>query len=211
MSPDASEVPQKPRWRRIGFGLIKLWFAFHVIAITLWSLPLAPTGVRNGQIPPYGTDWLLVYNERYILNSPARHYLTWSGFWQYWDMFSPDPSDTDVWGAADIVYRDGTMKRFQYPRMYLLSIPKKYVMERYRKFYERVYPDAFRYMWPVFAQRIALENYRDPNNPPVKVVLRRHWYPIPKVGQPLTYKYLSFAFYQYEVDQQALEQARRGG
>jgi hypothetical protein len=178
---------------------IKAFVVFHVIAIVSWCIPDPPA-------KPVGTDHLRVLNTRYLKDSPIKYYLNASGFWQGWDMFSPNPSSVDIYGTADIVYRDGTTKKYQYPRMYLLPLYDKYVQERYRKFYERACLGQYRYLWPIFAQRIALLSYTDSANPPVKVRLHKHSLTIEPPGKPQPTEYTDEMYYSHVVDQARLRE-----
>lgn len=180
---------------------VKALVAFHAFAILMWALPSPPSR-------PWGSDVLLMYDQR-LKDSFLRYYLTTTGFWQYWDMFSPNPADTDIWCDTIVTFKDGTKKLYKYPRMKELSIPVKYFKERYRKFYERVNQDKNKYLWPTFAQRIALENYRDPNNPPVEVRLRRHFRVIPPPGKPVPKDYTVYEYYVHVVDQRKLRSQAR--
>ena len=161
-----------PRW-------LKLLVGFHVLAITSWSLPKSSPGVLNGLLEPRGLDWVLYTNDRYVRVSPLQQYILTFGLFQSWDMFAPNPTNKDIWCDAIVVYKDGTEKVYTYPRVFTASYPKKYVIERYRKFYERVNLDLFQWMWPDFAQRVAVK-MDDPANPPVKVFLRRHFIVTPR-------------------------------
>ena len=157
-----------------------------------------------------------------------------SGLWQSWDMFAPNPAGTDIWCDAEVVFDDGSTKRHQYPRIYKLSLVSKFFKERYRKFYERVNQDSNSWLWPPFAQRIALEEY-EPGKPiPVTVRLWRHFYAAPKFMTFPEYltnlrdaaskgklsfdvvfppqpegldKYSDYMFYEYQVDTDALYKA----
>jgi hypothetical protein len=179
-------APQGQAPRKKVHILVKLFVALHVFGITVWSLPNPRDPIRFGAIEPYGTDWILYYNWLYVKQSPIRYYLISGGTWQYWDMFSANPSSIDVWGDAEVEYRDGTVRRYGYPRMYALPIYKKYFKERFRKYFERAGADESPYLWPPLAARIARDMDRFPGNPPVKVRLIRysqkldHRKPIPK-------------------------------
>lgn len=188
--------------------IVKLIVAFHVISITVWSLPNPRRPVLIGSVEPYGVDWLLYYNTRYIKDSWLRYYLLTTGVWQSWDMFSPNPSNIDTWGDAEVVYRDGTVERYAYPRMYDLSIPEKYFKERYRKFFERAGEDAHRYMWPTFAQRIAYEMNTRPGNPPTRVRLYRYRQVLDGPGKPLPADYSRQMYYEHFVDVEALRRMK---
>lgn len=214
MQRDLDDSSSPPK-RRVS-PWVKAFVFFHLLAITSWSLPKAPAGSDDlrldnssapakmrsvGRIISNGT---LLVNDKYIKTSPTKFYLLFSGFWQYWDMFSPNPASTDFYGTAKITYKDGTVKDYQYPRMYSLGLAEKYVSERYRKFYERAHPEAYQWIWPTFAQRIALKNFKDPANPPVKVVLTRHWLKIEQPGEPPATEYRSYDYFTYDVDQNLL-------
>ncbi|MGV3615984.1 MAG: hypothetical protein ACO1SV_11675 [Fimbriimonas sp.] len=204
MTSTPSQVPKKNApW------YVKAFVVVHLVCITAWSLPHPPEGIAKGTSTPVGSDWLLVWNEKYLKSfQPLFAYLFVTGTWQYWDMFSPNPSRTDIWVDAEVIYRDGTRKPYQYPRIYLLPIPSKYANERFRKFYERVNEDKYSYLWPQFAQRIAYLN-DDPKNPPVTIRLTRHWLDISPPGKPQPTEYNSKMYFEYAVDQAKLAEMRQ--
>jgi hypothetical protein len=172
------ETVKPPKETRNAAWWVKLLVFLHVIAITSWALPRASPSVLNGSIRPVGTEGILYLNDQYIKPSPIQLYALSTGTWQSWDMFSPNPASDDIWADAEVVYKDGSVRRYQYPRMYNLPIVTKYIKERYRKFFEHANTDE--YLWPAFAQRIALLNPGSPGNPAVKVILHRHWMSVPK-------------------------------
>lgn len=188
---------------------VKAAIAFHVVAVTVWAIPLPPDAVAQEKARPSGTAWLQYWNNKYLkpLN-PIRGYVLASGVWQYWDMFAPDPSATDWYGDAEVTYRDGTVRRVAYPRMVDLPIPEKYVKERYRKFFERAHDEGTASMWPPFAQRMARWAYKDPQNPPVVVRLFWHKLQIAPPGGKQGTEYQGFNYYSYAVDQAALRRDR---
>lgn len=187
---------------------MKAFVAFHLVCITVAAIPNPSEKILNGSVPPGGSDHLLVWNHKFLkTQKPIDAYLSVSGFWQYWDMFAPDPANTDIWVDADIVYRDGSTKHYAYPRIYSLPIPQKYPSERFRKFYERVNDDRYRFLWPQFALRIAYLN-DNPSNPPTSVRLTRHWRPVAPPGQVQPRDYNAYMFYEYVVRQDELAQMR---
>lgn len=202
---------------------VKLFVLFHIISIVSWSLPPPAPAIANGSRkleldtrsgPGFArsagsivSDGLLLVNQKYVKTSPVRLYALTTGFWQYWDMFAPNPAHTDFYGTAEIEYRDGTKAHYAYPRVYSFAIPVKYFKERYRKYYERAHLESNNYLWPSFAQRIAAKNYFDQNNPPVKVKLVRHWLPISPPGEPEKTTYNTYEYYTHAVDQAQLEKA----
>lgn len=188
-----------PMQKRVSV-FVKLFVAFHVVGITVWSLPNPRRPVMIGTVEPYGFDWLLYYNTRYVKDSPLRYYLLTTGVWQSWDMFAPNPSNVDFWGDAEVLYEDGTSERYPYPRMYELPILEKYVKERFRKFFERAGDDGYRFMWPVFAQRVAYEMDKHPGNPPVRVKLYRYRQVLQGPGKQNPTDYDRFMYYDHLVD-----------
>ncbi len=181
---------------------VKAWVIFHAFAIIVWALPRPNSEIRSGRAKPIGSDYALVWNEQYLVRSPIRFYLLTAGFWQYWDMFAPNPSTWDGYADAEITYQDGTKKQWEYPRMSKLSIFQKYFKERYRKFLERGAYDPV--LWPQISQRIALINYTDPANPPVSVKFRRMDRTVapPDAIQPVGY--IPKVLFDYQVDQTRL-------
>lgn len=208
---------------------VKPLVAFHVLAITLWSLPAPPPGIANGSIAPairadsvpdlarstvsYVHDNLLLFASR-VKNPPpqvegplrwlsvaVRGYLQSTGLWQYWDMFAPNPSNLDVWVDAIVTFDDGSRVVHAYPRIAALPIPMKYVQERYRKYLERAHAEGFAFLWPAFAQRIALEEFvAHPGRVPTRVVLRRHFRTIQPPGETTPDAYQVYPYFEYDVD-----------
>lgn len=189
---------------------IKLFVALHLIGIIVWSLPNPPTSVAQGIVEPTGTMKILKWNLA-LKQSPLRFYLLSLGTWQYWDMFAPDPASIDIWGDAEIEFKNGEKKRWQYPRIYEMPLPKKYLMERYRKFFERASDPQYAYIFPVFAQRVAFINWTDPNNPPVHVKLFRHSLVIKPPGQLQPKEYTETMYFEWDVDQKRLQEVKEEG
>lgn len=203
-SPVAVAVPiDLPRVQ----PLVVLFVIFHVLAITLYALPKPSDQVLKHIVQPRGSDAMLMFNENEMKNwAPVYGYLYTTGFWQYWDMFAPDPSQTDVWCDAEVVFLDGTKANFAYPRIKSLPLQEKFMRERHRKFYERVNSDLTPFFWPPFAQAIALQMATDPNDPPVQITLIRHFQVVAKhnVPGPAEPPYENFRYFTYVVDQHKL-------
>jgi hypothetical protein len=186
--PRKEVILPPPVPRRVSV-FIKIFVAIHIVAITSWSLPTSPKNEKLGIDKTNAktvfqstgrliSDGTLYLNDNYVKDSPLKFYLLFTGFWQYWDMFSPNPAGIDFYGTYTITYMNGSKQEYTFPRMYELPISKKYITERYRKFYERAHTEGDKWEWPIFAQRVALAHYTDKNNPPVSVALTRHWYTI---------------------------------
>ena len=166
------KTERSPHW------LLKAFLFCHVVAITSWALPKTPSAILNGTAKPTApSEWLLLINDRYVKYSPIQIYMLSTGLWQSWDMFSPNPASSDIYSDADVTFKDGTVAHYAYPRMYALPILEKYVDERYRKFFEHANTDQD--LYPFFAQRVARLASKYPTNPPIKVVLSRHWIDVP--------------------------------
>jgi len=171
-------------------------------------------------VKPFGSDYLRYIPEKYLkwngdapewdrefISAPVQCYLFTTGFWQYWDMFAPNPSNIDFWCDCVIHYKNGSQSVYEYPRMYSLPISQKFLKERYRKFFERAHDDRYTYLYGAFGDRIALLNYHDPNNPPVKVEVLRHWREIADPGQPQQSGYYSYVYYTRIINQASLKAA----
>ncbi len=196
--PGATQEQHAPLW-------IKCFVLFHLLAITVWALPNPPQGIVDGKVEPAGTDWILVYDKKYVQPAPPfQQYLILTGFWQYWDMFAPDPVQQDVWCDAEVLYKDGSKRRYGYPRIYDLPILAKYPKERYRKFFERAPDPTSAFLWAQFGQRIAYLNADNPANPPVKVFLHKHVLLISPPGLPQATQYTDQQYYVHVVDQRRL-------
>ena len=188
---------------------VKLFVLFHIIAITSFAMPTPPAAIREQRVQPGGSEWLVYWNDTYVKTlPPISIYLKETGFWQYWDMFAPNPSHTDTWCDAVIKYKDGTTKRYAYPRMYDLPLWKKFLQERYRKFFERAGSDDYYFLCPSFGLRMALLN-DNLNNPPVQVQIFRHFKQVAEPGKFQDPNYKSYCYYTYIVDQVDLARVRR--
>ena len=163
--PRRAAPPTVPPARTVSPWL-KAFVAFHVVAITVWSLPRPKADLMLGKVAPYGSDHLLLFNAKTMTSfAPISAYLQTTGTWQYWDMFAPDPSRADVYGDAEIEMLDGTKRAVGYPRMYRLSLFDRYLKERYRKFYERAGDGQNAYLWPMFAATLARGDGDRPEEP----------------------------------------------
>lgn len=203
-----SSVADQAPTRRVN-PIVKILVFFHIFMIASWSTPKPADAIINGVAPPQGEEWLLYLNQRYVKqNDLLNNYLTFTGLWQGWDMFAPNPADTDLWLSAEVTYRDGSKAPAHFPRIKNLSIPAKYFKERYRKYYERANQDDNAWLWPSLAQRLAFESDNDPSNPPVSIALTRHWRKAKPPGQVTPEAYLTYTFYEQPIDPSKLRQVR---
>lgn len=206
-TPVTADAPKVTPFGPKVHPLVVAFVVYHVLAITIYAIPKPSDDVLKGKVPPQGSDPLLKFNHLELKQWAIFYgYLYPTGFWQYWDMFAPDPAQTDAWCDAEVTFLDGTTKRFEYPRMKTLSIGEKYLQERYRKFYERVNMEETPFFWPPFGQAIAFKTATDPNSPPVKVRITRHFQSVMRHDdqKPTEPPYGSFPFFDYVVDQRKL-------
>ncbi len=150
-------------WGRRALNLFLLW---HIAAVTLWLLP---------------SDWRIVQT-LVPEGGPVRAYLIATGFQQSWQMFSPNPDNTDTTLQAAITYRNGAQRIWAFPRMKDMGYEERYRRERVRKLVEvgKYEPS----LWPALARYAARAcNDRPQNGPPVLVTLTRILREIPPPGQ----------------------------
>lgn len=138
-------------------------------------------GVTKGDLG----DQLLYANDQLVRVSPLKYYLMSTGFWQYWDMFAPDPLATDYYLVGDVEFVDGTRKEGYYPRLAAMPIPERYISERYRKYLERAGNRNNRFLWSPMAQQIAKVAERVEGKPVRSVTLVKYLRRTPPPGNPL--------------------------
>lgn len=136
--------------RRAKFVVINIFIAFHLLAMTLWCVPI---------------DSPLIPACRNLI----RPYFLWSGLFQSWDMFAPAPKAANTYIEASLTYMDGSKKTWTYPRMEQMNLREKFLKERYRKFAEYLQMDETDELLPDAARFIARMN-SSPDQP-VKTVI----------------------------------------
>jgi hypothetical protein len=131
-------------------GAISIFILFHLIAITCWAVPWNVSAVRE-------------------VKELVRPYMVWSGLFQTWDMFAPDPKSINSYVRAVVITQDRHIKVWNFPRMEELSFWERYRKERYRKFAE-VLPEREEALWPDVAAHLA-RRFNGQDDPPYKVLL----------------------------------------
>ena len=134
---------------------INVFLIFHIVAITCWCVPV--------------NSALLI-----SFRNTVRPYMLWSGLFQAWDMFSPTPRSVNARVEAAVIFKDGRIQTWKFPRMEQLSIPARTYKERYRKFVENLQEESHSAMWPDVARHIARAN-NNRSDPPQVVMLIRYW------------------------------------
>ena|SRR5450432_3036554 len=150
--PQHEDVAGLSGWKYVA---VNIFLVFHILAIACWCLPMANPFVQS---------------VRYAV----RPYFVWTGLFQSWDMFSPQPQTTNGYLEAIVLYGDGSTQIWSFPRMDLLSLREKYSKERYRKFVEVLLDDKNSILWPDVARHVArLPGIRAGH--PQKILLLAKW------------------------------------
>ena len=139
-------------------GAISIFILFNVVAILSWAIPLNVFPLPQ-------------------IKEIVRPYLLWTGLFQSWDFFAPNPRPVNSYIQAVAVTQDHHMRVFNFPRMEQLSYGKRYREERYRKFVEVLCDSRYAALWPDVARHVArlLNNSTDP---PQMVILMKFQAPI---------------------------------
>jgi hypothetical protein len=146
---------ENPEFRR---GAISIFILFNMVAILSWAIPL-----NVAPLPQ--------------VKEIVRPYLLWTGLFQSWDFFAPNPRPVNSYIQAVAVTQDHHMRVFDFPRMEQLNYAKRYREERYRKFAEVLCDSRYAALWPDVARHVArlLNNSTDP---PRMVILMKFQTPI---------------------------------
>jgi hypothetical protein len=152
--------PTRLDWRR---AVVNGVIIFHLMAIVSWSLPF-DIGAKK------------------LIDRLSGPYMRITGLWQGWDMFAPEPMRLRVHVEAQVTRRDGSTVMWKVPDLETLGLFERYQKERYRKWgHDNVRNDSGWRLWEPTAQYIARQ-FVDPQNPPVRVELRRRWQAIDPPG-----------------------------
>jgi hypothetical protein len=92
-------------------------------------------------------------------------YLRWSGLFQSWDMFAPNPESVNSYIKAVVITQDHHMRVWSFPRMEELGFGERYRKERYRKFTDVLTGQENEVLWPDVANHIARAFARQGDSP----------------------------------------------
>jgi hypothetical protein len=132
-------------------AILSVIILFHLVVIVCWTIPV---------------NWPPVAQIRQF----ARPYLLWTGLDQYWDMFSPNPPDTNFTLKAVVVTQQRHIHIWTFPHDPALSWPKRAALDRYRAFQELIVRPGSGPLMPELAQHIARSFY-NPSDPPKTVMI----------------------------------------
>lgn len=138
--------------------LISAFILFHLIVILCWALPV---------------EFAPVLRVRQFV----RPYMVWTGLFQSWDTFAPNPKGINATLEAVAITQSHRQKTWVFPRMEQLSYWQRYRQERYRKFAEVLPQPQLAPMWPDVAQHL-LPQFRDPADPVAIILLIQNSAPI---------------------------------
>ena len=139
-------------------GAISIFILFNMVAILSWAIPL-----KIAPLPQ--------------IKEIVRPYLLWTGLFQSWDFFAPNPRPVNSYVQAVAVGQDHQMRVFNFPRMEQLNYAARYREERYRKFAEVLCDPSYSAMWPDVA-RHAARLLDASTHPPQMVILMKSEAPI---------------------------------
>jgi hypothetical protein len=130
-------------------GMISAFILFNLLLITVVAVPLKAFAGAKELVMPY---------------------MRWSGLFQSWDMFGPDPVKVNSYVKAVIISRDHHMQVWSFPKMEDLGFGERFRKERYRKFLEVLPQPQFAPLWPDVAVHLA-RSLNNPADPPDKILL----------------------------------------
>ncbi len=178
------------RAARMGRFVLTLVILFHLVAFTAWTVPM---------------NFVLLDDFR----AAIRPYMLWTGLFQAWNMFAPDPLRLNSYLEAEVRLANGEIRIWREPRMEKLGLVDKYFKERYRKYMnEHLRMDDQSTLWPDAARYIARLYDTDKANPPMGVRLVRYWQDILPPGPQGEYRAGSwnhYVFFRYDVAPEDLE------
>jgi hypothetical protein len=179
MAAAAGNCPTDPKTaEKLGFrrGLISAFLLFQLVAIVCWAWPFSVPVMQD-------------------VKELTRPYLLWTGLFQSWDFFAPNPKSTNSFVEAVVITRDRHQLIWAFPAMERLSYFERYREERYRKFTEALPDPKNAPLWPRIAQRIA-QKFQNPADPPQVVLLINVSAPIAPGASAAPTPHV---FYEYEV------------
>src|ERR1700683_1454480 len=147
--------PNRSTTQRVKHIAINAFIIFHLLAITCWAIPNSSPLIQ-------------------ISRNLIRPYFVWSGLFQTWDMFAPNPKSANTYMEAIILYKDRSSQLWTFPRMENLSLTQRYIKERYRKYEDNLQNNDNSELWPDAARRVARLN-SDAANPAQSVLLVVRW------------------------------------
>jgi hypothetical protein len=143
--------------------VISLFCLWQICAVAVWLLP-------GGSRPKE-------HLERYF-----RDYIYLTGCWQNWELFSPNPSDLNLYLEAEITRGDGTQSISSFHRPSQDGLVRRYQDERFRKMVYNIDWRSDKRLLPALARWAAIDAERNSQRDfPMSVVLTEHY---ARIGPP---------------------------
>ncbi|MBZ5641262.1 MAG: hypothetical protein LAO19_00740 [Acidobacteriia bacterium] len=145
--------------------------------------------------------WAFPFNARWSIGTRRliAPYMNLCGLDQSWNLFAPEPQSINAYLVAEITYRDGQTRTWNFPMPQDYGYFRRYFMARRLKWSaDNLRLDENAALWPDAARYVARVNDM-PDNPPVTVNLVRHW---SFIEPPLSGKadaWNQFTFFKYAV------------
>jgi hypothetical protein len=149
--PRTTPGADKRKTETLRRGAISVFILFHLIAITCVAVPADFSPIKN-------------------VGELVGPYMLWTGLFQRWDMFAPDPPTVNTYVKTVVISRDRHMQVWSFPRMEELGFGERYRKERYRKFLEVLPQQQNASLWPDVARHVAMQ-FSSQTDPPDKVLL----------------------------------------
>lgn len=138
---------------------------------------------------------------------PQRSFMEWSGLWQDWSMFSPDPFLDNTYLTASLRFDDGSATEYELPRMEKMGFVDALYRERWRKFWQDNLNES-NWLCPPFSVYLA-RKFDSPKRHPTSVELVRHTEEIRHPDDPAALKKGALCqeqtFFRYDVSQRDLQ------
>ena len=173
-----AEQPIDSPFRRT---VITLFIIFYMLAVILWVLPWSRT--------------------RDALIKPITQQIYYTGIWQGFAVFAPDPRKENFRIYATIKYDDGNEKIWHYPAMEKLGVYERFLKEHWRK-YGNDCLNGNNLLWADFARWVARENDEQTKHPVTIALTRTRAETLPPedgFGKPNPEQLEKYQFYLYRV------------
>lgn len=167
----------------------------HLTAIIVWSIP---------------SDALWWKRLKHVVEPT----MLFTGLWQGWDMFAPEPLSINARLSAELVLADGSTQEWPFPEVHKMGPVDAFYGERWRKWaIDRVRLDENSRVWPDTARYILRKATYSKDNSPKEVKLSRHWRTIMPpsqtwlaLGDETSTTENHYTFFTYKVGEKDLPQ-----
>lgn len=158
-------LDRHPLWRKYRKEILTLFICYNVISV---GFHLCAPGL---------------FRDRVL--GALNPYLWYTGLWQDFCVFVPNPKDYNVHLTANVHFKGGQIMEYKFPNPADDNQFKRMTTERYRKWvHDNVNAPVYKVWWPDTCKWIARKYKMDAANPPIKVELIRHWTDILPPGSP---------------------------